>query len=167
MLHVLGSLSAILVLAHPTLNVFTAPRPHAIFAIVLLLIWRIASNKCKHSRANSIGNILRLAAFITLICVFTNPKYFGLYIFAFGQLLNFAVILFNLGRMPVDSSKLEPRGIKLLPDSPLHVREDERTRFKLLDDRIYVPLLSEKITSIGDIFIDIGIVVTAVRMYLF
>ena len=167
-LDLLSALSLLLVLAHPYRNVFTIPRAYALLLLLVLLVGRVLLNRCRYNSFVGIGNLLVFGACTVFLFSFSDPKYFSmLYVVTVGNALNFVALLFNGGRVPGETSGLFQRDRELLPDNPLHVTASQHSRMRILDDRIYAALLSNKIISIGDIVLYVGFIATAVHVYLF
>lgn len=168
MLNWVISLSAILAFLHPYKNIFNISKAGVFLFLLVLVVGRISLNKCKYNRFVAMGNTLVLGSFIVFLFSFSDQKYSNtLYIVAIGQSMNFVALLLNGGRMPVEKKALTRRGCKLLPNNPLHFIENECSRMIILDDRIYIPAFSHKIVSVGDILTDIGLITTAVNLYIF
>jgi hypothetical protein len=167
MLSWLGLLSVILVLVHPYQNVFNLSRVSIFLVVFILIAGRMFLDRCKYNRSVAVGNIFVLATFVIFLFAFSNKTYFSIrYIVAFGQFLNFVVVSFNGGRMPVEKTILARRGRQLPSDSPRWFVEDQYSRMWILNDRIYISFLSNKVISIGDVLTDVGLIITAVHLYL-
>jgi hypothetical protein len=97
--------------------------------------------------------------FILFFVLFQNRRLPGIYLIATGTLLNFLVITFNGGQMPVSPDTLPPDLIQALATGHggTHNLLNENTRMKYLADIFYIVYFNQKqLISIGDIIIDMG-----------
>lgn len=157
---------ALATLFNPWAALFTVTRTWAIGVLVCLAISRILLNKRKHSGTVAVLSTLVCFGFSAFLFLFANPRYFFIYAVAFGNLLNFLVMLVNRGRMPVEPDKINKHNRKLSADSSLHQIASETTHMRFLDDRFYVSILSYKIISVGDIILSFGIILLLLQSYL-
>lgn len=92
--------------------------------------------------------------------VYLNRNHRGMILIGLGLLLNLIVIAANKGFMPVNPSLLTPLLQEELlsgAGSPLHMALTDEAVFPLLCDQIRIPYRLDKIISIGDILLAVGI----------
>lgn len=142
------------------LNTTTLRYPHLVIAsfIVEFVIQRYHNIPAWASLAASIIQYLLLLIFITLNIKQRYMKAIGL-----GVLLNFLVILFNGGAMPVSQRALEIPSLAKQADMlksgtlPNYALISPQTPLWFLGDIIYIPLFKAQFISIGDIIMITGI----------
>lgn len=155
------------VLFHPTVNIFSVQRYFVYPLLLIFLLGRLLLNQRKFSTLTSIGNVLVLGGFTAFLFILTDISFWGIkYMAGTGWLLNWLAIFANQGRMPVEKSAFLRRKREVSSDHPLYFVEQGNTRFKILDDRIYILTISTRVLSIGDVLIRIGTVLTSVQIYL-
>lgn len=165
-LDVLDVVLVVAILFHPTENIFSASRYLVYPLLLVFVVGRLLLSRKRFCGAVALGNISLLLGFIAFLFTFTTTDFWPVrYFVGFGWLLNWLVIAINGGRMPVEPSVLLRRKRQLTSDNSLYFVEQENTRLKILDDRIYTPFLSTKVISIGDIFIRLGVIVTFSQSY--
>lgn len=111
------------------------------------------------------ANIVIYVIMMVLICL--NIQYKGMVIILIGSFLNFVAILLNGGKMPVSQNALVNASMMhqlgLFKHNLLltHTLITDKTRLFILSDIIPIPkpYPINKVISIGDIIIDIGIFV--------
>ena len=95
-----------------------------------------------------------------------NRSYSGMRLISLGIVLNALVISLNGGLMPVDPAFIPEASRQLLKaGTGTHGILTEGTRLKFLADIFYVDILvlGKQLFSLGDLFIDLGIVLFAVK----
>ena len=114
---------------------------------------------------NYLGPTLGLiCSFLFLIFAWSN-KDFGFMLLASGPILNMAVIINNDYRMPINSKM-----VKKFFSGPSYVvpaaycSTNPRTRLAFLGDNIHIPH-TDAIVSVGDILIDISLLLIYIKHY--
>ncbi|MDO8504953.1 MAG: DUF5317 family protein [Candidatus Liptonbacteria bacterium] len=99
-----------------------------------------------------------------LLFLMINPVYSSRYIFLLGAFSNLLVISVNGFKMPVNTEAREAAGFERSPKG-IYVLENEKTRLRWLCDRVYSPRFLDEggILSIGDIFLDISLLIMVVQ----
>lgn len=100
---------------------------------------------------------------LLFIFIFFNTKHKHMKIIGMGVLMNFLVILFNGGAMPVSRRALEipslAKQVEMIQSGVLsnYTLMTDKTPLWILADIIYIPWPKEQFISIGDIIIMLGI----------
>ncbi|HPU00793.1 MAG: DUF5317 domain-containing protein [Firmicutes bacterium] len=104
---------------------------------------------------------LHLISYLPLLAfVFLNRSQWGMILMGLGLLLNLIVIAANGGFMPVNPAFLTPpmqEGLLSGTASPLHTVLTDESLFPLLGDQIPIPYRVDKVISIGDLLLGLGI----------
>jgi len=99
---------------------------------------------------------------LLLLFALMQKRQAGIILIGIGILLNLIVITANQGKMPVDTTRLpESVVIELSAGemSPFHSAAGDNTIFKLLGDWIPVWYKKNRLLSIGDIFLAVGVTI--------
>ncbi len=99
---------------------------------------------------------------LLLLFVLMQKRQAGIIIIGFGILLNLIVITANQGKMPVDTIRLPETVVTELSSgemSPFHNTADDTTSFRLLGDWIPVWYKKNRLLSIGDILLAVGVII--------
>jgi len=124
------------------------------------------------SNLNGLTLIIECLVYGLLIYFFyVNRKLPGMSVVMIGAVLNFTVIIFNLGFMPVDPALGLKYGFNtslgLLENGRIfaHSMTNDATRLSLLGDHIIVPppWPWPKTISVGDVIIDIGAIILIIK----
>lgn len=103
------------------------------------------------------GGLIHLISYFVLFYFFyINKRIFNLAIFS-GIVLNFLVVSFNEGAMPVLTTYMPNSAISALSQSVTHTVLTDTTMLVPLADIIYIPWPQQQMISIGDIFLNIGV----------
>ena len=103
-----------------------------------------------------------LSYLILFFALVGNRKFPGMYLILAGTLLNFVVIAINGGLMPVRADIIPPEAAAMLATGHGggHGLLTGATRWGFLADVFFISLLNQKqLISIGDMVIDIGVLV--------
>jgi hypothetical protein len=107
--------------------------------------------------------IQSISSILIIIGILYKVVGFDRIVLAFGFLLNTIPIALNNGKMPVDGNALIELGLNtqfmLLKDNLIvtHSLIDTSTKMSFLSDVISLPYIFPKVSSIGDLFISLGI----------
>lgn len=103
--------------------------------------------------------------FILFFTLGQNRQMPGIYVILAGTALNFVVIALNGGRMPVRPDVLPQQlaAVMAAGRGGTHQLITESTRFQFLADKMYVVLpYQHQLISIGDIFINVGLLILVI-----
>ncbi|MBW6463306.1 MAG: DUF5317 family protein [Bacillota bacterium] len=103
-----------------------------------------------------------LSFLLLLVFIIMQKLQTGIILIGIGILLNLVVITANQGKMPVDTSRLPDNVAAELAAgtmSPFHTVSDEKTNLSLLGDWIPVWYKDNRLLSIGDILLALGVII--------
>lgn len=110
---------------------------------------------------SGLGRALTIAGFLLLLVgLAANRHSAGVLAMAVGVALNLLVITANLGRMPMERGAARAAGLTpsyealAAPGPHRHMRAEDGTRLRWLDDRI--PLPWHQVISVGDVVLATG-----------
>ncbi len=103
------------------------------------------------------GLVIHLSTYMMLFYFFKINKENLNLLLPLGTFLNFMVILFNQGAMPVKTTYIPEEAIANLADSVTHTIMTIQTKLPFLGDIIYVRWPMQQMISVGDIIMNIGI----------
>lgn len=113
---------------------------------------------------NQAGILLHIGSYFMLFIFFWVNRDLFNYMLPLGAALNFLVIVFNGGSMPVFTGYMPDIAVNQLTLSVTHTVLDETTRMPWLADILYIRWPYQQMISIGDIFLVIGIFIFVQRI---
>lgn len=144
-----------------TLTELTLPGwPLAVTALAIQLAIKIGHNYGWDYAFNAAPYLHILSYAPLLWFIYLNRNHRGMMLIGLGLLLNFVVIAANRGFMPVNLTGLAPHLQEQLSGgagSPLHRALTDKTVFPFLADQIRLSYGFNRIISIGDILLALGI----------
>lgn len=145
---------------------FDLPKFHGIYFIAASVVLQLIAIFVNQS---VIGNIVVSVSYLTTILfLFSNREFEEMRIVMIGWLLNAIAVWSNFGRMPVDleQAKKLPFPIESLLNGTdwKHSIITESTHFPILSDIFYISFPVQRVLSIGDIFLVIGIFLLIQRL---
>lgn len=145
---------------------FDLPKFQAVYFLGASIVMQLIAIFIHLSVIESI--LVSISYLTTMLFLVYNSKYEEMRIVMIGWLLNAIAIWTNFGRMPVDleQAKKLPFPIDSLLDGTdwKHTVATDTTHFSILGDIFYLPFPVQRVMSIGDIFLVIGIFLLIQRL---
>ena len=155
-----GKLKNVLEVSFNKIGLFIVP-------LVLMIMYRILGYSVS-GPWHYLGIVLHVASLILVsFFVYLNREHIGLCIGWIGLVLNSIAVLFNGGKMPVNSEMARELGISSLLESGKdirHVLSNSNTKLQILSDNFPMPkyfttFKTAELWSIGDIFLVVAVIV--------
>ena len=135
--------------------------PLAVLGLAIQTLIKVSAG-CGWESVIAVAPYLHIASFLPLLCFIYLSHRRGMLLMGLGLLLNLIVIVANQGFMPVNVSGLDPflqEQLRSGAASPLHTLLTDETILPLLGDQIPITYVFNRLISIGDILLALGITI--------